>query len=79
MISLPDALLHLLAKFPEGFLGPIPDFDKGMEKTQDHRDLMEQSMPRILRGWPAIGIDGFRSILGIHRLGFTGKDTLGLL
>jgi hypothetical protein len=28
-----------LAKFPEGFLGPIPDFDKGMEKTQDHRDF----------------------------------------
>jgi hypothetical protein len=79
MISVPDALLHLLAKFPKGFLGPIPDFDKRMEKAQDHRDLIKQSLPSILRGWPAIGIDGFRSLIGIHSLGFVGKDTIGWL
>ena len=48
MISVPDAGVHLLAKFPEGFLGPIPDVDKGREKTQHHRDLLEQRMPGML-------------------------------
>jgi hypothetical protein len=57
MISVPDARLHLLAKFPKGFLGPIPNFDQGMEKTQDHCDLLEQGLPSILRGWPTISID----------------------
>jgi hypothetical protein len=36
-------------------------------------------LPSILRGWPAIGLAGFRSIIGIHSLGFIGKDPIGLL
>ena len=78
-INVPDALLHLLAKFTKGFLGPISDFDQDMEKAQDHRDLIEQGLPSILRGWPAIGIDSIRGIIGIDRLGFAGKDTIGFL
>jgi hypothetical protein len=68
-----------LAKFPKGFFGTIPDFDQGMEKTPDHGDLVEQSFPCILSGWPAIGIDGIRGIIGIDRWGFAGKDTIGFL
>ena len=79
MISVSDAFLNLLAKFPEGFLGTIPDFDNGMEKTQNHRDLLEQRMPCILSRWPAIGINGMRGIIGIQGLRFAGKDTVGFL
>lgn len=79
MLSVPDAFLDHLAKFPEGFLGPIPDFDKGMEKTQNHRDLVEQRMPCILSRGPAIGINGIRGIIGIQGLRFAGTDTIGFL
>ena len=79
MIRIPDAPLYLLANFTKGFLGPIPDFEKGLEKAEDHRDLMEQGLPRILRSLPAIGIDGCGGIIDIHRLGFAGKDTIGVL
>ena len=79
MIRIPDSPLDLLATFTKGFLGPIPDCEKGMEKAQDHRDLMEQGQPRILRSWPAIGIDGFGGIIAIHSLGCAGQDTIGVL
>jgi hypothetical protein len=49
MISVSDARLHLLAKFPKGFLGPIPNFDKGMEKTQDHWGAIHHSGSHITR------------------------------
>ena len=68
-----------MAQFTKGFFGPIPDFDKGMEKTPDHRDLVEQSLPRILSGLPAISIDRFWGIIGLQGLGFAGKDAVGVL
>jgi hypothetical protein len=68
-----------LAQVPKGFLGSIPDVDKGMEKTQHHRDRVAPSFPCMLRGWPAIGSDGIRGLIGIDRLGFAGKDPIGFL
>ena len=61
-VSFPDSLLRVLAKFTKGFLGPIPDFEKCMEKAQDHRDLGEQGFPSVLSRLPAIGIDGVVSV-----------------
>jgi len=79
VISVPDAFLHLLAKFPKGFFGSLPDVDQGMETTPHHRDRVDQSFPCLLSGWPAIGIDRIRGIIGIASLGFAGKDTIGFL
>jgi hypothetical protein len=79
VIRFPDAPLYLLATFTKGFLGPIPNFEKGMEKTQDHRDLIAQRLPSIVSGWPAIGMNGFRGIIGIDSLGFAGQDARGFL
>jgi hypothetical protein len=60
-------------------LRSIPDFDKRMEKAQDHRDPRKQSFPSVLSGLPAISIDGFWGIIGIQGLRFTGKHAIGVL
>src|SRR5215813_15247886 len=52
VIRLPHPLLDLSKRVAQRFGGPITDFEKRMEKTQDHRDLGEQNMPRALRGLP---------------------------
>jgi hypothetical protein len=78
-VSFPHALLELLTKFSTALLGSVSDCDQHMEKTQHHRDLIAQSFPRVLRGLPAIGLDGFWAIIGIDRLRFVGKDPIGLL
>ena len=76
VIRLPHPLLDLRKRVAQRLGGPIPDFEKRMEKTENHRDLGEQGLPRALRGLPAIGIDGLRRLLGIHSLRFAGKNTI---
>ena len=78
-VRFPHAPLHVLAEFTKGFLRSIPDFDTRMEKAQDHRDPRKQSFPSVLRGLPAIRIDGFRGMIGIQGLRFPGKHAIGVL
>ena len=79
VIRLPHPLLDLSKCVAQRFRGPIPDVEKRMEKTEDHRDLGQQGLPSALRGLPAIGIDGLRRIRGIHSLRFAGKNTIRFL
>ena len=52
VIRLPHPLLDLSKRVAECFGGSITDFEKRMEKTQDHRDVGEQGLPGALRGLP---------------------------
>ena len=76
MIRLPHPRLDLSKRLPQRFGGPIPDFEKGMEKTQDDRNVGEPRLPRALRGLPAIRIDGLRRLIGTQDLRFTGKNAI---
>lgn len=76
VIRLPHPLLDLRKRVTQRFGGPVTDFEKRMEKTQDHRDLGEQGLPSALSRLPAIGIDGLRCLIGIHDLRFAGKNAI---
>jgi hypothetical protein len=68
-----------VAHFTKSFLGTIPDGDKSVEKTPEHRDGVEPGLPSILCGLPTIGVDRFWGIIGLEGLGFAGQDAVGLL
>ena len=74
VIRLPHPLLDLSKRVAQRFGGPRTDVEERMEKTQEHRDLGEQRLPRALRGLPASGLDGLRRIIGVHDLRFAGKN-----
>ena len=76
VIRLPHPLLDLRKCVAQCFGGSITDFEKRMEKTQDHRDMGAQGLPSALRGLPAIGIDSLRRLIGIHGLSFAGKHAI---
>ncbi len=78
MIRVPHPLVHRLTDLTEGFRGAIADFEKRMEKTQDERHVFKQGFPGPLRGLPTVSIHALRGIIRIDRLGFLGKDAIGL-
>ena len=76
---LPPPLVDLSTHVAPRLRGPIPAVEQRMENTADPCALGAQGLPRAWRGLPAIGLDGFRGIIGIHSLGFARKDTIGFL
>ena len=47
-------------------LGAVSDLEKGMKEALDHGDGSEESLPRLLGGDPAIGIDGLGGVVRVE-------------
>ena len=76
MINVPDPGLN----FSKIIFHPLttgPNFDKGVQKTQNYRHLGKEPPPGLLRRFPAISIDRLGLVVGLECLGFSGKDPVG--
>ena len=76
VLRLPHPRVDLSKRLPQRFGGPIPHVEKGMEKTQEDRQVGAQGLPSALSRLPAISMDGLRSRIGLHALRGAGKNAV---
>ena len=77
MVDVPDLLLNVGIERPESSPGTVSDLEKGVEEALHHDDGRKERLPSLLGWQPTIGVDGLRSIVWVHVLGFVFEVAIG--